>query len=47
MLVGVFYPLLVWLVSAGAALAQQPTALIRGARERPVVWDIPRERPGH
>jgi poly-beta-1,6-N-acetyl-D-glucosamine synthase len=44
MLVGAIYPLLYWLVSAGAALNQQLSALIRGPRERRVVWDIPRER---
>jgi biofilm PGA synthesis N-glycosyltransferase PgaC len=44
MLVGAIYPLLFWLVSATAAIAQQLPALIRGPRERRVVWDIPRER---
>ena len=43
MLLGVFYPLLFWIVSASAAVSQQLTALIRGPRERRVVWDIPRE----
>lgn len=44
MLVGAIYPLLYWLVSAGAAVSQQISALIRGPRERRVVWDIQRER---
>jgi biofilm PGA synthesis N-glycosyltransferase PgaC len=43
MLVAVVYPLAYWLVSASAALHQQIAALIRGPRERQVVWDIPRE----
>ena len=43
MLLGVIYPLLFWIVSASAAVNQQLTALIRGPRERRVVWDIPRE----
>ena len=43
MLLGPIYPLLFWLVSASAAINQQLTALIRGPRERRVVWDIPRE----
>ena len=43
MLLGPIYPLLFWLISAGAAVNQQITALIRGPREQRVVWDIPRE----
>jgi biofilm PGA synthesis N-glycosyltransferase PgaC len=43
-LVGAIYPMLYWLVSASAALDQQISSLIRGPRERRVVWDIPRER---
>ncbi len=43
MLLGVLYPLLFWMVAASAAVNQQLTALIRGPRERRVVWDIPRE----
>jgi poly-beta-1,6-N-acetyl-D-glucosamine synthase len=43
MLIAPLYPLLFWLVSASAAVNQQITALIRGPRERRVVWDIPRE----
>ena len=44
MLLGPLYPLLFWLLSAGAAVNQQITALIRGPQDRRVVWDIPRER---
>jgi poly-beta-1,6-N-acetyl-D-glucosamine synthase len=44
LLVGAVYPLAFWLISASAALHQQVTALIRGPRERRVVWDIPREQ---
>ena len=44
MLVAPIYPVLFWLVSASAAISQQISALIRGPRERRVVWDIPRER---
>jgi poly-beta-1,6-N-acetyl-D-glucosamine synthase len=44
MLVATVYPVLYWLISAAAALDQQISALIRGPRERKVVWDIPRER---
>ena len=44
MLVAPIYPLLFWIVSASAAIDQQITALIRGPREKRVVWDIPRER---
>ena len=43
MLLGPIYPMLFWIVSASAAVDQQLTALIRGPRERRVVWDIPRE----
>jgi poly-beta-1,6-N-acetyl-D-glucosamine synthase len=43
-LVGAVYPLLFWLVSAGAALNKQITALIRGPRAKRVVWDIGREQ---
>jgi biofilm PGA synthesis N-glycosyltransferase PgaC len=46
LLVGAIYPVLFWIVSASAALAQQVTALIRGPRGERVVWDIPRERIG-
>jgi poly-beta-1,6-N-acetyl-D-glucosamine synthase len=44
LLVGALYPVLFWVVSAAAALDQQIVALIRGPRERRVVWDIPRDR---
>ncbi len=44
MLLGPIYPLLFWLLSASAAIHQQITALVRGPRERRVVWDVPRER---
>jgi biofilm PGA synthesis N-glycosyltransferase PgaC len=43
LLVGAIYPLLFWLFSAAAALHSQTAALVRGPRERRVVWDIPRE----
>jgi poly-beta-1,6-N-acetyl-D-glucosamine synthase len=43
-LVGAIYPLLFWLASASAALHQQVAALIRGPRQRRVVWDIQREQ---
>jgi poly-beta-1,6-N-acetyl-D-glucosamine synthase len=43
MVLGPLYPILFWLISATAAIDQQVTALIRGPRERRVVWDIPRE----
>jgi poly-beta-1,6-N-acetyl-D-glucosamine synthase len=43
MLLGPLYPLLFWMISASAAVNQQITALIRGPRERRVVWDVPRE----
>src|SRR3954470_23695130 len=41
MLLGPLYPLLFWMMSASAAIDQQIMALIRGPRERRVVWDIP------
>jgi poly-beta-1,6-N-acetyl-D-glucosamine synthase len=44
LVLGPLYPLLFWVISACAAVNQQLTALIRGPRERRVVWDIPRER---
>jgi biofilm PGA synthesis N-glycosyltransferase PgaC len=44
LVVAVVYPLAFWLVSASAALRRQIPALIRGPRERQVVWDIPREQ---
>jgi biofilm PGA synthesis N-glycosyltransferase PgaC len=44
LLIGALYPPLFWLFSGFAALRCQVGALIRGPRERRVVWDIPRER---
>ena len=43
-LIGPVYPLAYWLIAATAALRSQTVALVRGPRERRVVWDIPRER---
>lgn len=43
LLIGAIYPLLFWLFSATAALHSQVRAVVRGPRERHVVWDIPRE----
>jgi biofilm PGA synthesis N-glycosyltransferase PgaC len=43
LLVGAIYPLAYWTISAGAALHSEVIAVIRGPRERRVVWDIPRE----
>src|SRR3954469_15529990 len=43
LVLGPLYPMFFWIVSASAAIDQQITALIRGPRERRVVWDIPRE----
>jgi biofilm PGA synthesis N-glycosyltransferase PgaC len=43
LLIGPIYPVLFWLFSALAALHSQVVALVRGPRERRVVWDIPRE----
>jgi poly-beta-1,6-N-acetyl-D-glucosamine synthase len=44
LLVAAVYPLLYWILAAAAALHSQTVALVRGPRERRVVWDIPRER---
>lgn len=44
MLVGAIYPLLYWLASAAASLRASIPAIVRGPRERRVVWSIPRER---
>jgi biofilm PGA synthesis N-glycosyltransferase PgaC len=41
--VGALYPLLFWTLASCAALHSQVIALIRGPRERRVVWDIARE----
>ena len=38
------YPIVFWIVSAGAALRSQTAGLARGPREQRVVWDIPREK---
>ena len=43
LLVGAIYPVVFWLFSATAALHSQIAALVRGPREKRVVWDIPRE----
>ena len=43
LLIGAIYPVVFWLFSATAALHSQITALVRGPREKRVVWDIPRE----
>jgi biofilm PGA synthesis N-glycosyltransferase PgaC len=40
------YPLLYWMLAAAAALHSQIVGLVRGPRERRVVWDIPREQLG-
>ena len=42
-LVAVLYPIGYWLVGSCAALRSQTVALLRGPRDRRVVWDIPRE----
>jgi poly-beta-1,6-N-acetyl-D-glucosamine synthase len=42
-LVGPLYPVAYWAISAAAALRCQAIALVRGPRERRVVWDIARE----
>jgi biofilm PGA synthesis N-glycosyltransferase PgaC len=44
LVIGPLYPLLFWVISAAAALDAQVAALVRGPRERSVVWDLPRER---
>ena len=43
LIVGSIYLLFFWTLSASAALHSQVIALIRGPRERRVVWDLPRE----
>jgi biofilm PGA synthesis N-glycosyltransferase PgaC len=43
LLLGPIYPLAYWLISAGAALRAETVALVRGPRERRVIWDISRE----
>jgi biofilm PGA synthesis N-glycosyltransferase PgaC len=42
-LVAVLYPVGYWLVGGCAALRSQSVALLRGPRDRRVVWNIPRE----
>jgi biofilm PGA synthesis N-glycosyltransferase PgaC len=44
LLLGAAYPLGYWMLSGAAALHSETIALVRGPRERRVVWDIPRER---
>jgi biofilm PGA synthesis N-glycosyltransferase PgaC len=44
LLLGPLYPLAYWTISAAAALRCQTVALARGAQQRRVVWDIPREQ---
>ena len=44
LLLGALYPLGYWLITASAALRSETIALVRGPRDRRVVWDIPRER---
>jgi poly-beta-1,6-N-acetyl-D-glucosamine synthase len=44
LLLGAAYPLGYWTLSAAAALHSETIALVRGPRERHVVWNIPRER---
>jgi biofilm PGA synthesis N-glycosyltransferase PgaC len=42
-LIGPLYPAAYWTISATAALRCQAIALVRGAREQRVVWDVERE----
>jgi biofilm PGA synthesis N-glycosyltransferase PgaC len=42
-LIGPVYPLLYWMLAAGAALRSQVIALARGPSERSVVWHLERE----
>jgi poly-beta-1,6-N-acetyl-D-glucosamine synthase len=42
-LVEPLYPVIFWLLSAGATLRSQTVGLIRGPRSSRVVWDVPRE----
>ena len=41
---GALYPVAYWLIPATAALHSEVVALVRGPSDRPVVWNIPRER---
>jgi biofilm PGA synthesis N-glycosyltransferase PgaC len=43
LVVGAFYPLAYWVISASAALRSQLVGLARGPEPERVVWDIPRE----
>ena len=38
------YPVLYWILAAAAALRSGTVGFVRGPREQPVVWDIPREQ---
>jgi biofilm PGA synthesis N-glycosyltransferase PgaC len=42
-LLGPVYPIAYWMISAAAALREEVPALLRGAPERQVSWDIPRD----
>ena len=42
-LLGPLYPLAYWMISGAAALTEETVAVVRGPRDRRVVWDIPRE----
>ena len=42
-LIGPVYPIAYWMISAAAALREEVPALLRGAPERPVSWDVPRD----
>ena len=43
LLVGALYPMAFWMLSAAAALHSEIVSLLRGPRDRRVVWDIPRQ----
>jgi biofilm PGA synthesis N-glycosyltransferase PgaC len=42
-LAGPLYPLAYWLIAASAAVRSELLAVVKGPREKRVVWDIPRE----
>ena len=44
LLVGALYPMAFWMLSAAAALHSEIVSLLRGPRDRRVVWDIPRQQ---
>lgn len=46
LLLGAAYPFGYWVLSAAAAIHSEAIALVRGPRERRVVWNIARERFG-